>query len=54
MAGGVRGKYAQRVRESSNIVLLEPDIAKAFPTEDAVNAALRGLLDKGPAKRRNL
>jgi hypothetical protein len=53
MSGGVRGKYAQRMRESSNIVLLEPDIAKAFPTEDAVNAALRGLLDRGATKRRN-
>ena len=53
MTGGIRGKYAQRVRESSNIVLLEPEIAKAFPTEDAVNAALRGLLDKGASKRRN-
>jgi len=53
MRGGVRGKYAQSVRENSNIVLLEPEIAKAFPTEDAVNAALRRLLDKPAAKRRN-
>lgn len=44
MAGGIRGKYAKRVRSSSNIVLLEPDIAKAFPNEAAVNDALRGLL----------
>jgi hypothetical protein len=46
MAGGVRGKYAKRVRQSRNIVVLEPDIAKAFPTEDAVNGALRMLLKK--------
>jgi len=46
MAGGVRGKYAKRVRQSTNIVVLEPDIAKAFPTEDAVNGALRMLLKK--------
>lgn len=53
MTGGVRGKYAQRVRENSNIVLLEPDIARAFPTENAVNTALRALLGRGPTKRRN-
>jgi hypothetical protein len=46
MSGGVRGKYAERVRQSTNIVVLEPDIAKAFPTEDAVNGALRALLKK--------
>ena len=46
MKGGVRGKYAQRVRERSNIILLEPDVAKAFPTEDAVNKALRGILHR--------
>jgi hypothetical protein len=52
MKGGVHGKYAQRVRQSSNIVLLEPDVAKAFPTEDAVNNALRSLLRKSPSSRR--
>jgi hypothetical protein len=46
MSGGVRGKYAKHVRQSTNIVVLEPDIAKAFPTEDAVNEALRTLLKK--------
>ncbi len=40
----VRGKYAQRVRESSNIVVLEPELAKAFPNSRAVNTALRKLL----------
>ena len=44
MRNGVRGKYARSVRESSNIVLLDPEIAKEFPTEEAVNAALRRLL----------
>jgi len=53
MRNGVRGKYSQRVREHSNIVLLEPEIAKAFPTEDAVNAALRGLLDRRNSDRKN-
>jgi hypothetical protein len=46
MKGGVRGKYAARARESSNIVVLEPDVAKAFPNDNAVNQALRGLLRK--------
>ena len=40
----VRGKYAQRYRESSNVVVIEPDLAKAFPTARAVNTALRRLL----------
>ena len=40
----VRGKYAQRVAESTNIVVLEPQVAKAFPNDRAVNKALRGLL----------
>lgn len=38
---GVRGKYAERFRAGTNLVLLEPDIAKAFPTDQAVNDALR-------------
>lgn len=46
MKGGVRGKYAGRARAGSNIVLLEPEIAKAFPTDDAVNEALRTLLQR--------
>jgi len=39
--GGVQGKYANRYREGTNLVLLAPDVARAFPTEDAVNEALR-------------
>ncbi|MBX7235564.1 MAG: hypothetical protein K1X65_14355 [Caldilineales bacterium] len=38
---GVRGKYAARYREGTNLVLLEPDVASAFPDEAAVNEALR-------------
>ncbi|MBF0231313.1 MAG: hypothetical protein HQK63_17255 [Desulfamplus sp.] len=41
----VRGKYADRVIEATNIILLEPDIAQAFPNDAAVNKALRYLLD---------
>lgn len=41
---GVRGKYAQRFISGTNLVLLSPDVAKAFPDSDSVNKALRGLL----------
>jgi hypothetical protein len=38
---GVQGKYAERYQQGTNLVLLSPDIAKAFPTEASVNEALR-------------
>jgi hypothetical protein len=41
----VRGKYARRCKECSNVVVIAPDIAKVFPNEQAVNDALRGLLE---------
>jgi len=41
----VRGKYAARMRESSNVVVLDPDVVEAFPNAQAVNQALRGLLE---------
>ncbi len=41
LKGGVRGKYAERYRAGTNLVLLAPDVAKAFPNEQAVNEALR-------------
>lgn len=40
-----RGKYAAQVAASSNVVILEPELAKAFPNDQAVNDALRGLLE---------
>ena len=40
----VRGKYAKRIRESTNVVVLDPQVAKAFPNDEAVNSALRGLI----------
>lgn len=52
MEGGIRGKYAHRFREGTNIVLLQPEIAAAFPTEAAVNEALRGILNITRAVRR--
>ena len=51
MRGGVRGKYAHRVREGTNIVLIEPEVAEAFPTERAVNEALKGVLNTARAVR---
>jgi len=39
--GGVRGKYAKRYAAGTNLVLLEPDVARAFRNESAVNEALR-------------
>jgi hypothetical protein len=41
LKGGVRGKYVTRYRAGTNLVLLDPDVAKAFPDEAAVNEALR-------------
>ena len=41
---GVRGKYFERYQQGTNVVLLEPDIARVFKDSDAVNEALRGLL----------
>jgi hypothetical protein len=39
-----RGKYARRVAEATNVVVLDPQVAKAFPNDRAVNRALRGLI----------
>ena len=41
LKGGVRGKYAKRYHAGTNRVLLEPEVAKAFPNEKAVNEALK-------------
>ena len=42
--GGVRGKYAAQYQEGTNLVLLAPDVAAAFPSAEAVNEALRLVL----------
>lgn len=39
--GAVRGKYVEQYRQGTNLVLLEPDIAAAFPSPETVNRALR-------------
>jgi len=44
MKGGVRGKYVKRYREGTNLILLDPELAEAFPTDAAVNDALRAVL----------
>ena len=43
--GAVRGKYYERYRQGTNVVLLEPDVAQAFKDSESVNRALRLLLD---------
>lgn len=48
----VRGKYYKRLlKEGSNVVVLEPDVAKAFPDSAAVNDALRVVLKAGESAR---
>ncbi len=42
---GIRGKHSKRYAEGTNIVVLSPDVAEFFPDSDAVNAALRALVD---------
>lgn len=41
----VRGKYAKRYAEGTNVVVIDPDVAEYFPDHDAVNEALRGLAE---------
>ena len=47
LQNGVRGKYTARYQQGTNLVKLAPDVAAAFPTEQAVNDALRKLLAAG-------
>jgi hypothetical protein len=44
LEGGVRGKYVERYQRGTNLVLLDSDVAQAFPTGDDVNRALRLLI----------
>jgi hypothetical protein len=44
LQGRVQGKYAQRYQAGTNLVRLEPDVARAFPDPQAVNEALRLLI----------
>ncbi len=42
---GIRGKHLESYRKGTNLVLLSPDVAKAFPTAESVNDALRSLIE---------
>ena len=53
MKEGIRGKYVDRLRKASNIVLLEPEVAQAFPNSEAVNQALREILNTTRTHRRS-
>ena len=44
MKNRVRGKYAERYKKGTNLVLLAPDVAEAFPDSESVNELLRLLL----------
>ena len=50
LKGGVRGKYAERYREGTNLVLLAPDVAEVFASDEEVNEALRMLMKVAKAQ----
>ena len=50
-SGAVRGKYYKRYLESTNVVVLEPDVARRFKNSEAVNEALRSLMKPSSAAR---
>jgi hypothetical protein len=49
-SGAIRGKYYERYKASSNIVVLDPDVSEAFPNAEAVNDALRVLASVAKAR----
>ncbi len=44
-SNGVQGKYAEKYEEGTNVVVIDPDVAKFFPDHDSVNQALRSLTE---------
>jgi hypothetical protein len=44
LSKGVRGKYARRYSEGTNVVLIDPDISEYFPDQESVNASLRSII----------
>ncbi len=50
----VRGKYAQRFKEGSNVIVLAPDVAEVFPNSEAVNEALRLLISVAKASSKRI
>ena len=55
LKNGVQGKYFERARAGTNLVLIEPEVAEVFPDSGAVNKALRGLMrsDKSRMRKRS-
>ncbi len=53
LRGGIRGKYAKRYHAGTNLVLLDPDVRKAFRNERAVNDALRLVIELRKIGRRS-
>lgn len=53
-SGAVRGKYFERYRQGTNVILLDPDVAEVFHDAAAVNDALRLLVSLAEAKVANL
>ena len=51
---GVRGKYARRYAQGTNVVVLEPDVAKSFPRAEDVNRSLRALADSLRQRKNSL
>ena len=51
---GVRGKYVEHFEKGTNLVLLEPEVAKYFPTAKAVNRALKRLISEGKVNLSNI
>ncbi|MGH9453389.1 MAG: hypothetical protein ACRD2O_05410 [Terriglobia bacterium] len=52
LGGGMRGKYYVQAKAGTNLVLIEPDLAKAFPDQESVNRALRLLVTTASAATR--
>jgi len=53
MKGGVKGKYVEQYRSGTNLVLLDSDVAQAFPNDAAVNEALRLLMQVAQRQQPN-
>ena len=51
-SGGVRGKYSARLRKGTNVIVLEPDVARFFSDSAAVNDALRVLVEIATRNRK--
>jgi hypothetical protein len=48
----VRGKYSEKIAAATNVVVIDPEVSKAFPNDQAVNDALRSLIDIAKAAAR--